>query len=654
MSTSNTRATGTKESRPLPLEEERLLCDVIMKGGITSGVVYPAAGLELAKIYTLKNIGGASAGAIAASLFAAAEYRRSVLGSSAGFNQLAALPEVLGTTTASGTSFLLSLFRPAPGTQRAFRLFRASLEHTTRRKLFVGLRALVAGYPHWLALGLLPGLAIGWAAFSSSGLSTWVRAGVIVLAVITLALVGLVVPVAAAIADAVKSLATHQFGICSGRGETRRGGPPPLTDWIEQTLDDVAFGESAGSANRPVGYSPTDPLTFADLWGAGGLGDRARLEKDKGGRRINLEVMTTCLTQGRPYRLPFDTRTLYFRPDEMRKLFSKRIVDFMVGHQREGRAHPKHGDVTQRAIREGLVPLPAAADLPVAVAVRLSLSFPLLISAVPLWGFDFSWAARNWRGEAEEPRLVRCWFSDGGITSNFPIHFFDGPLPRWPTFGLNLTDFHPHFPYDPRNEQNNVWIPSRNGDGESETWSQAPDSGSWKQLAWFLGSIFDTMHNWRDNIQLRVPGYRDRIAQIHLRSVEGGMNLTMPPDLIGALSKRGRYAAAVLAHRFSNTPPEGTILDWNNHCWVRMRSAMSLLEQTVGKIRLAHGGKQGPTPYSALEKSPPSYPFPEDSTAQDAMLEGFFALAASWSASPTGLTAGAPQPSPELRIMPRV
>jgi len=27
---------------------------------------------------------------------------------------------------------------------------------------------------------------------------------------------------------------------------------------------------------------------------------------------------------------------------------------------------------------------------------------------------------------------------DGGLTSNFPIHFFDAPLPGRPTFGINL------------------------------------------------------------------------------------------------------------------------------------------------------------------------------------------------------------------------
>jgi Patatin-like phospholipase len=41
-------------------------CDIVMKGGITSGVIYPLAVCQLAKTYRLRSVGGASAGAIAA------------------------------------------------------------------------------------------------------------------------------------------------------------------------------------------------------------------------------------------------------------------------------------------------------------------------------------------------------------------------------------------------------------------------------------------------------------------------------------------------------------------------------------------------------------------------------------------------------------
>ena len=53
-------------------------CDIVMKGGITSGIVYPALVCKLAERYQFKSIGGTSAGAIAASLTAAAEYARRV------------------------------------------------------------------------------------------------------------------------------------------------------------------------------------------------------------------------------------------------------------------------------------------------------------------------------------------------------------------------------------------------------------------------------------------------------------------------------------------------------------------------------------------------------------------------------------------------
>ncbi|HEY7819119.1 MAG TPA: patatin-like phospholipase family protein, partial [Vicinamibacteria bacterium] len=51
-------------------------CDIIMKGGITSGIVYPKAVCRLALEYRFRAIGGTSAGAIAAAATAAAEYGR--------------------------------------------------------------------------------------------------------------------------------------------------------------------------------------------------------------------------------------------------------------------------------------------------------------------------------------------------------------------------------------------------------------------------------------------------------------------------------------------------------------------------------------------------------------------------------------------------
>jgi len=87
------------------------VCDVIMKGGITSGVVYPLALTELARQFRFSQVGGTSAGAIAASAAAAAEYGRHAPGG--GFVLLAKLPAEVG-------KILFSLFQPIPALKPVF------------------------------------------------------------------------------------------------------------------------------------------------------------------------------------------------------------------------------------------------------------------------------------------------------------------------------------------------------------------------------------------------------------------------------------------------------------------------------------------------------------------------------------------------------
>ncbi len=69
-------------------------CDLVMKGGITSGVVYPKLIAALADKYRFRNIGGTSAGAIAAGGCAAAEHGRMHQNPRA-FEALSRLPEQL-------------------------------------------------------------------------------------------------------------------------------------------------------------------------------------------------------------------------------------------------------------------------------------------------------------------------------------------------------------------------------------------------------------------------------------------------------------------------------------------------------------------------------------------------------------------------------
>jgi hypothetical protein len=73
-------------------KDELLDCDIVMAGGVTSGIIYPGAVAMIARRYSFHCIGGTSVGAIAAAVTAAAEYgRRTGLNPNA-FAQVAALP----------------------------------------------------------------------------------------------------------------------------------------------------------------------------------------------------------------------------------------------------------------------------------------------------------------------------------------------------------------------------------------------------------------------------------------------------------------------------------------------------------------------------------------------------------------------------------
>src|SRR3954447_10907998 len=92
--------------------------DMVMKGGITSGVVYPLAVCRLARSFRFRSLGGSSAGGIAAAFAAAAESTRA----GGGFQRLARLPGLLGTS-------LASLFQPSASTRPLFRILIASIDH---------------------------------------------------------------------------------------------------------------------------------------------------------------------------------------------------------------------------------------------------------------------------------------------------------------------------------------------------------------------------------------------------------------------------------------------------------------------------------------------------------------------------------------------
>jgi hypothetical protein len=207
---------------------------------------------------------------------------------------------------------------------------------------------------------------------------------------------------------------------------------------------------------------------------------------------------------------------------------------------------PRHPDSVVRH-------LPPTPDLPVLLAARLSLSFPGLISAVPLYYIDFARAP-------DHVRLVTAWFSDGGIASNFPMHLFDAMLPLRPTFGFDLQ------PQTAEHGADRVLIPARLSVRGHEI----------AGLAGFVSSILDTMQNWSDTTQLAMRTFSARVPEIRLDTDEGGINLAMPPDLIEELARRGGEAAALL---------DG--FDFGTHQDRRAQMSLRALDELGEQMRVA-------------------------------------------------------------------
>jgi hypothetical protein len=577
-------------------------CDIIMKGGITSGIVYPKAVSRLALDYRFRSIGGTSAGAIAAAATAAAEYGR-IQGTGTSFGELEGLPETLAKELAPGAgSRLFHLFQPQPSTARLFRTVTASVRGQR------GIGGLVtAAVKNYFFPGLLGAAAVLLlpTLLAVSGFLGW-------LPWIFLALAGGAAGTAFALLRDIRvKVPANYYGLSTGMG-----GKDALTPWLHDLLQ------------RLSGKPKDQPLTFGDLWGS----DPAR-------REIDLQMMTTCLTRGRPYRLPFaehEERLFYFRQKDMEALFPREVLDWMIAHGRP-----------QSAAREDdeFRPMPLGKDLPIVVATRMSLSFPLLISAVPLQAIDYTRTDREFRPEP-------CWFSDGGIASNFPVHFFDAPLPGWPTFAINLRYFEETPP-------KRVVMPQRNQDEIADAFHRFEKRG----LLGFFRAVFDCMQNWQDNAQSKLPGFRDRIAHVCLGPNEGGLNLDMPESNVKEIAESGTVAGLLLSRRFK--PGSRARLNWDNHRWVRLRSLMASLEEMLGKLgpRLApdcEPPQPGDENYAALLSLPteelPSYAWESRAQRDEALraVKHLVKLAAAWAETEVKLADGAPRPMPELRPRPRI
>jgi predicted acylesterase/phospholipase RssA len=612
-------------------------CDLVMKGGITSGVVYPGAVDAIARRYRFRSIGGTSAGAIAAAVVAAAEHSPD----RAGFLEVVALPRELGEER-DGRPLLVRLFQPEPANRALFGTLIGFLEGGPK----AGALALLRGFPRFpLGAAALAVLAILLAVVGAPG--------ALVVLLLAIAVAGLLAGVAYDAFTAALRLSDTDFGLCRlGPDAVGGDGTPALTPWLHDKLQ------------RAAGRTGTSPLTFADLWGVEETDPQARharlveLSVDPSGCKVDLQMMTTDLTHGRPMRLPApfqpsgqrleDGGGLFFKPEELAPFFPPDVIAHLREHA------PETSEKTAQALRDAQAPgtlqrFPAGPDLPVVVATRMSLSFPVLIAAIPLWELRFP------RGGGA-PRLHRVLFSDGGITSNFPVHFFDAPLPTRPTFALDLTGFEPGEAPDRNDPGKSVEDPDPvNAPGQSP-------AAEIDSMAGFFIALKDAAQNWRDNAQARLPGFRERVVQIKLATGEGGLNLTMPPDTIAELSERGAFAGGRLVTLFSG-PPDGApqpTAHWNDSRFARYRVTMSLTERWLRVIRSGYRADPDRVTMPYVDRiregidAPYAFPNPATLEFAETTTDAYLGLVDGWAEGETLDGEGVPRPATTLRAVPPV
>lgn len=600
-----------------------LECDLILKGGITSGVVYPGVVSELRKTYRFRNIGGTSAGAIAAAATAAAEVGRQT--GKGGFDKLDALPEWLGADGGDGHTNLSNLFQPNEVAQPFQAILQSLLGESKNlsERLIRLLRAVTSTFTLAGLIGLIPGITLMLLAVYTG---TGSLAPISALAGLVLAAIGFIVGLTfKTYRSTTHALKENYLGLTTGHNYDGSATSPMLTDWLTDFLDDLA-----GVKDRDK------PLTFGDLEAQG----------------VNLHVITTCVTHGRPYGLPFrevekgKPGRFYIKQADAEAFFPRKVANWLEQKRRDD------------CIIQGTdtyLRFPTAADLPIVVATRLSLSFPLLISAVPLYAVDFT------RKDNKDKVLERCWFTDGGISSNFPVHLFDAPLPTRPTFAVNLRPHHiDHGPGSEAFERNQgVWMPNRNGDGSLAWWHRFEQAGGLGSFLAFIKATVETGLNWQDTLLAGSPGHRDRIVHIGLSPHEGGLNLNMECEIIQGLFDRGKVAGGELVSRFANGEHE---LDWDNHRWLRYRILMSALEDMHSKLERAYKQERaGERTYEQLLKRgkkerPKSYHFAKNSLAHQTLAEqvteDLLELTEKWSKADLTLQEGSPKPHPKVRLTP--
>lgn len=475
-------------------------CDLVMKGGVASGVVYPKAVGRLAEDYQFRCIGGSSAGAISAVLTAAAEFRRK--GGSRDSNPFDDYAEILRANSFKPDELL----QPAPGLNSLFDLMKNAV--STGRPTAVKILGLLL----WVNRGfvLLALIASFLTVFLVQALEASLsphkshfvfEPGLLALSVFSFAFFTVLFLVLRLRYQVMILLPKNEYALCTGLGNGQVG----LTDWIHTQIQKISGHKT--------------PLTIGDLKTIKGPDD-----KDY---EIELATITTDLTTRRPYQTPLcSSDEFYFEEAAFRKILPSEIVDYLMKDAQ--RVEPGQADVPH-----ALYKLKSGDDFPVLLSARMSLAFPLLLSATPLW-------RKHSLTPASDERFVKCLFSDGGLSSNFPVFMFDKLVPSRVTFGITLGDYDEN-----RHDEKYSVDPYKNG-------AKHLPAHEIDGLGSFLWAAIATAKDWQDTLQSCVTGFSDRIVEIRLNpsECEGGFHFKMDEDKLEKLGERGEQAVSALLENF--------------------------------------------------------------------------------------------------------
>lgn len=628
-------------------------CDLVMKGGVTSGVVYPGTIHALAGAFRFARIGGTSAGAIAAALTAASEYRRDLLietkdpKPNAPFDRLLDLGRHLGQKSSPASTLptlLEELFQPNALTREVFDV--ATEAATNREHLPEAIGKLVSAYApdntttlwksvDWFGLAaflpdsvhrartgasathgisdqrtptlvdelkktvILAVLLVGVLPFVTTAVTTalvngpraWLYGLLVGLAVFVIACTLLVVRAFRLWRDVkTRSSAAHDAAI---------GVLKDTWNTTQTRLTQNIFGLSTGydgndASNMFTSFLHRELQRTADLTEVLTFGHLGR-------RGIELRLVTTCLTLERPYVLPLGDlvtsatpnpaledqtyKSYYFKRDEWTQYFPQAVLDALVNASErmfDTRATQPH---SARAGWE-YYRLPAPSLLPVVVATRMSMSFPGLFSAVPLYAVDLTTKPPD-EGSMPRPavlslrfngdgtttlkehflRIRSCLFGDGGLTSNFPLMLFDEVVPQRPLFAVNLQyrqTIPPGQEYFLANPPKYPWKPY---------YTRIETPGQ------YVNTLIESARGWFDNTLIPLPGYSERIVNIGIPSGSGGLNLKMTNERIQELQHHGKLGGEALVRRFeANSTDAWNTTVMNAHQWARVtRDLLKLL-----------------------------------------------------------------------------